>query len=139
MVATKKRPSESPVETAVRAVPGWLLDHTDAPLEIQSFRGDLEIQISIDGVFRAVVELCSADGDVVPIRLAMCGSRDAMPLGASQPAASRVFGDVAQRGQRLLARLDSLPAPDRLPQLRRWLSSYHDLFTSRLARTVGVY
>ena len=88
------------------------------------------VEVGIDGVFRALIELCSDGGDLVPVRLAICESGDDMPLGASQPASSHVFRDIAARGQNLLARLGTLAPADRLPVMRRWLSSYHDIFTA---------
>ena len=90
------------------------------------------VEVRVEGVFRALVELqlCSDGGELVPVRLAICESGDDMPLGASQPASSHVFRDIAARGQRLLARLGTLAPADRLPVMRRWLSSYHDIFTA---------
>ena len=88
------------------------------------------VEVRVEGVFRALVELCSEGGELVPVRLAICESGDDMPLGASQPASSHVFRDIAARGQRLLARLGTLAPADRLPVMRRWLSSYHDIFTA---------
>ena len=88
------------------------------------------VEVRVEGVFRALVELCSYGGELVPVRLAICESGDDMPLGASQPASSHVFRDIAARGQRLLARLGTLAPAERLPVMRRWLSSYHDIFTA---------
>ena len=88
------------------------------------------VEVRVEGVFRALIELCSDGGELVPFRLAICESGDDMPLGASQPASSHVFRDIAARGQRLLARLGALAPADRLPVMRRWLDSYHDLFTT---------
>ena len=88
------------------------------------------VEVRVAGVFRALVELCSEGGELVPVRLAICESDDDMPLGASQPASSHVFRDIAARGQRLLARLGTLAPAERLPVMRRWLSSYHDIFTA---------
>ena len=88
------------------------------------------VEVRVEGVFRALIELCSDGGELVPFRLAICESGDDMPLGASQPASSHVFRDIAARGQRLLACLGALAPADRLPVMRRWLDSYHDLFTT---------
>ena len=105
-----------------------------SPLSLRALDDDL-IDLQIDGVLRALVEMSAGDDGeaAVPVRLAVCAHDDAMPLGASQPASSHVFADISARGQRLLARLEALPAAERLPVLSRWLSSYHDLFTAPCA------
>ena len=79
-------------------------------------------------MFRALIELCSDGGGSYRSRLAICEKRADMPLGLT--ARSHVFRDIAARGQRLLARLGALAPADRLPVMRRWLDSYHDLFTA---------
>ena len=128
-------PPQPAIDVVRGAVPKWLLERSESPLELRSVRGydgGEVVEFHIDGAFRAMVQL-HEDGEV-PLRLAICESHETMPLDASQPAASHALRDVAMRGQRFLALLDALPAADRLPLLSRWLCSYHNLFSVPCAR-----
>ena len=131
---TREAPLRPAIDVVKGAVPKWLLERSEAPLglrSVQSIDGGEVVELHIDGAFRAMVQL-HEDGEV-PLRLAICDSHEAMPLDASQPAASHALRDVSARGQRCLALLDALPAANRLPLLSRWLCSYHDLFSAPCA------
>lgn len=110
-------------------------------------RNSLEMEVSVDGAFTAVVALRRAAASVgasvrqggkavggsqclIPQRVAVGPSCDAMQHGASHAPTTSVFRDLCARAGALLVSMDALPVGQRLPTLLRWLSHLCSLFQS---------
>ena len=91
---------------------------------------EASLEVSVDGVFRAVVAVSRQLSTWVPTQVAVGPFHVPIVLGAFQPPSDAVFHDICMRAGVVLTGLDVLGPARRLRPLLHWLWSLHNLFDS---------